>query len=74
LLPGWPVIAALLDDVERCLAHRPTAPTAEARPKVTLLWAPLHGLTVPRLTRGLPWPPVESPVDRLLGEPELTKR
>ena len=75
LLPGWPVFAALLDDVERCLAHSPTAPTTEAGPKATLLWAALHGLTVLRLSkRGFPWPPVEALVDRLLGELELAGR
>jgi AcrR family transcriptional regulator len=76
LLPGWPVFAALLDDVERCLAPSRTAPAdkqAEAEAKATLLWAALHGLTVLRLSkRGFPWPPIEALVDRLLGELELT--
>jgi hypothetical protein len=73
LLPGWPVFAALLDDVERCLAAGRTEPAADARSKATLLWAALHGLTVLRSSkRGFPWPPVEALVDGLLDELDLT--
>ena len=75
LLPGWPVFAALLDDVTRCLALSPTAPAADPRSKATLLWAALHGLTVLRSSkRGFPWPPVEALVDGLLDELDLTKQ
>ncbi len=69
VLPGWPVFAALLDDVERCLTAGRRAPATDARTQTTLLWAALHGLTVLRLSKkGFPWPPVEDLVDHLLGE------
>jgi AcrR family transcriptional regulator len=68
-LPGWPVFAALADDVAACLAARGTAPAVDATTQATLLWAALHGLTVLRLSKqGFPWPPVELLVDHLLGE------
>ncbi len=73
-LPGWPVFAALVDDVEACLTDGATT-TTDATTRTTLLWAALHGLTVLRLSkRGFPWPPVEDLVDHLLGELVLTSR
>lgn len=62
-LPGWPVFAAFVAGVQRCLP----SPAADARTRATLLWVALHGAAVLRLSkRGFPWPPLEQMVDELL--------
>ena len=67
-LPGWPLFAAFVASIERCLGtSRAVSSAADAQLRATLLWVALHGATVLRLSKkGFPWPPLEQLVDDLL--------
>ena len=66
-LPGWPLFAAFVAGIERCLPTRPAPGGADAQLRATLLWVALHGATVLRVSKkGFPWPPVEHLVEQLL--------
>ena len=66
-LPGWPLFAAFVAGIERCLATSRAAGNADAQRRATLLWVALHGATVLRVSKkGFPWPPAEQLVDDML--------